>query len=296
MVKRLTTPFGLAVLGCLLLAGWATWTGGAFDGPVARDVRGSSVYAAPGVDLDEAAAERVLGNRRLVVVFLEPGAEDLRSACRAVDGAAEGTVVLVLSREGVDGDDYDRYGCALLPGRDDENFGKAVVAEMTIARGVDQFPDRPLEALKVVAVNYDLLVRAGTVPDGARVVSPSLPRYLIAGAALAGVVVGAAGLYFGARRAGTAVADLGARRAADTDARTALNAASAVLARQIVALDRDHPGRAPDEHRRLVADYARLMASGEQDPATLLPQVERLSRRCARLADARREARAAKPL
>ncbi|MEE3919850.1 hypothetical protein V2I01_20865 [Micromonospora sp. BRA006-A] len=74
------TAFGRAVLACLVLAGWALWTGGILDGPAARQVRGSSVYAAPGVDLDRAAAERVIGNRRLVVLIMEPGA-DLREAC-----------------------------------------------------------------------------------------------------------------------------------------------------------------------------------------------------------------------
>lgn len=114
------TPFGLAVLACAVLAGWALWTGGALDGPIAREVRTSSVYAAPGVDLDRAAAQRVIGNRRLVVVLLEPDA-DLRDACREVEHAADGTLVLVMSR---DGDEYDTYGCALIPDRDDDNFGQ----------------------------------------------------------------------------------------------------------------------------------------------------------------------------
>ncbi|MEU4745795.1 hypothetical protein AB0G02_35770, partial [Actinosynnema sp. NPDC023658] len=158
MKRSLGTPFGVAVLGCLLLAGWAVWSGGVQDGPIARQVRSSSVYAAPGVEVDRAAAERVIGNRRLVVLLLEPGA-DRPQGCRDVRHAAEGTLVLVLSQAD---DEYDTYGCALIPGRDDENFGRAAVAEMTIGRGIDQFADRPVEALKIVVVNYDLLVKAGT--------------------------------------------------------------------------------------------------------------------------------------
>ncbi|MEV4727972.1 hypothetical protein AB0K29_30460, partial [Micromonospora humida] len=178
----LGTPFGLAVLACLVLAGWAVWSGGALDGPIARHVRTTSFYADPGLDVDRAEAERVIGNRRLVVILRSPGA-DLRDTCKQVHRAADGTVVLVLSR---DGDDYDTYGCALVPGYEKKNLGKAAAAEMIIGRGIDTFVDRPLEAVKVVAVNYDRLVKAGTVPDGARTISPSLPRFLLAVAAVTG--------------------------------------------------------------------------------------------------------------
>ena len=235
--QLLGTPFGLAVLGCLVLAGWALWTGGILDGPIARQVRTSSVYAAPGVELDQTAAEQIIGNRRLVVAILEPGA-DLRDGCHSVERAAAGTVVLLLSRES--DDEYDKYGCALLPGRDDENFGRAAVAESVVSRGVDEFADRPLETLKVVAVNYDLLVRAGTVPDGARTISPSLPRYLIAAAAILAVLMGSTVLYAGARRAGRLTAAVRARREATADRRSGLSAAAAVLAQQIIDLDREY--------------------------------------------------------
>jgi len=68
LIRRLfASPFGLAVLGCLLLAVWALWSGGILDGPVARKVRSSSVYAAPGtqaesypVAIDEANAHAIL--------------------------------------------------------------------------------------------------------------------------------------------------------------------------------------------------------------------------------------------
>ncbi|MEH1102117.1 hypothetical protein [Micromonospora sp. CPCC 205561] len=293
------TPFGIAVLACLVLAGWALWTGGALDGPVARQVRASSVYVAPGVELDRAAAERIIGNRRLVVLMLEPGA-DLRQGCRQVERAADGTVVLVMSR---DGDEYDTYGCALLPGRDDENFGRAAVAEMTVGRGVDTFADRPLEALKVVTVNYDLLVKAGTVPDGARTISPSLPRFLLAAAAIVAVVAGAAALYVGGRRAGRLADARRRRRDGNADARSALSAAAAVLAQQIIDLDQRyaraerhaHVGGAEEAFGRrylaLASDYAALLdriATLDTDDGAavdgLVDRVEELSRRAAAMA------------
>ena len=117
--KFLATPFGLATLALLVLAGWAAWSAGILDGPVAREVRSSSVYVASGVDVDEAAAEKIIGNRRLVVVFMEEGA-DLSEGCDDVGGAADGTLVLLLSPG--DGE-FDHYGCAQFPGDDDENFG-----------------------------------------------------------------------------------------------------------------------------------------------------------------------------
>jgi hypothetical protein len=294
-MRRRVTPFGLAVFACLILAGWALWSGGILDGPIARQVRSSSVYAAPGAGLDpagagpdQAAAERIIGNRRLVVVLLEPGSDDLRKACDAVRQAAKGTLVLVLSR---DGDEYDNYGCALLPDVDGENFGRAAVAETTIAAGVDGFADQPLQALKVVAVNYDGLVRAGVVPDGARTISPSLPRYLIAAAALAAVVLGAVVLYVAGRRAGRLAADAGERREADTDARTELGAAAAVLAQQIIDLDaRYATGRERSafdrKYRRLSSDYTELLGElGDgADPGVLGSRIAALSGRCRELA------------
>ncbi|MDG4834494.1 hypothetical protein O7627_35080 [Solwaraspora sp. WMMD1047] len=286
------TPFGFAVLGCLVLAGWALWSGGILDNAIARDVRSSAVYAAPGVDLDEAAAERIIGNRRLVVVILEPGAS-LRDGCDDVKSAADGTVVLLLAR---DGDEFDRYGCALLPERDDENFGRAFVAESIIGRGVDGFVDDPLAAMKVIAVNYDLLVRAGTVPDGARSISPSLPRFLVAVAAVCAVVVGATVAWVGARRAGRLAANRQARREAAADRRSELAAATAVLAQQIMDLDRRF-GTLPAtvsravEFRQLAADYAGLLddlTTRDGDPSDadldrLSTHVEELTTRCRHL-------------
>ncbi|MEU4569099.1 hypothetical protein [Micromonospora sp. NPDC023956] len=305
--RFLGTPFGLGVLACLLLAGWALWSGGITDGPVAREVRASSVYVAPGVDLDEAAAERIIGNRRLVVLLLAPGA-DLREGCQDVERAADGTVVLVLSRED---DEYDTYGCALLPERGDENFGRAFVAEMTISNGIDGFADRPLEALKVVTVNYDRLVKAGTVPDGTRTISPSLPRYLVAAAAVLAVLVGSALVYATGLRAGRLAADRRNVRDARADRRSALSAATAVLAQQIIDLDQRYARLKPTavagnaDHKAFVRDYPALVtdytdlldtvaSAPERDDAHLdgvAHRVESLSRRAVQVARLAQSAR-----
>jgi len=270
--------YGVALLACLVLAGWALWSGGLFDGPAARAVRTGSVYAAPGVPLDTAAAERVIGNRRLVVIFLDRGA-DLRKGCESVRHAAAGTVVILLSPED---DEWDTYGCAQLPGADDETFGKAFVAESVLPRGVDQFGDRPLEAVKVIAVNYDMLVRSGTVPDGARTVSPSLPRYLVAAGALLGVVVGAGALHLAARRIGRAAAARQETRLAAADARSRLRAAAADLAQRIIDLD----GRGP-EAKALAVAYTDLLAdiadAEGRDDAALTARVEALNERARRV-------------
>ncbi|AUS80855.1 hypothetical protein C1701_23755 [Actinoalloteichus sp. AHMU CJ021] len=300
----LGTPFGLALLACLGLAGWALWSAGAGDiaSPVARQVRTSSVYAAPGYDLDQERAERILGNRRVVVALLEPEA-DMRAACGSVRGAANGNVVLFLSPD-ADGEKFDHYGCALLPDGDGEGFGKNFVAEMRIATGVGQFVDQPLEALKVVAVNYDQLVKSGTVPDGARAISPSLPRYLVAAAALSAVVVGSTGVYLMSLRAGRLAARRQRRRDAARDKRSALSANAAVLAQRIIDLDgripaprrsdlapeRSRRGRIANRYRAIASDYAVLLrriaeadARGENTSRDLASRVDELSRRCGHL-------------
>ncbi|SBT68520.1 hypothetical protein GA0070622_5624 [Micromonospora sediminicola] len=282
MLGRLVgTAFGRAVLACLALAGWALWSGGLFDGPVARHVRASSVYAAPGVDLDRAAAERVVGNRRLVVLLMSPGA-DLREACADTERATGGTLVLAMSR---DGDDWDTYGCSRVGGDSPRDIGRSMVTETVISQGADAFVDRPIEALKVIVLNYDRLVRTGLLPDGARTISPSLPRYLLAGGAVVGVVAGAAALWLGGRRAGRLADARRAGRDARADERAALGAATAVLAQQIIDLDRTGgPG-----YLRLAGDYVGLLDE-VSDPDSgdsvgrLRDRVEELSRRASDLA------------
>ncbi|GAB3573837.1 hypothetical protein GCM10027445_33660 [Amycolatopsis endophytica] len=282
MIRFFRGTFGAATVVCLAFVVWALWTGGIFEGAMAREVRTSSVYAADDVELDEAAAERIIGNRRLVVIMDSPGA-DLSEGCDDVESAVDGNLVLLLSQED---DDYDTYGCALLPGRDDENFGKAVVAEQIIKRGIGEFHDRPLDAIKVIAVNYDLLVRAGTVPDGARELSPPLPRFLIAGASVVAVVLGAVGINLAARRATRLAVRLQDQREAAGDARSKLTAGSAALAQQIIDLD---ARRAKDKrYRRIIDDYVRLLddiaeASTEEEYVALAERVDALGRRCLKL-------------
>ncbi|WP_341716181.1 hypothetical protein QQG74_19425 [Micromonospora sp. FIMYZ51] len=285
------TRFGRAVLACLALAGWALWTGGIFDGPIAREVRSSSVYVAPGVDLDRAAAERAIGNRRLVVLLMAPG-DDLRAACRQTERAAAGTVVLVMSRAG---DDWDTYGCSRIAQHDDRDLGRAIVVETTIGQGTDAFVDQPVEAVKMIVLNYDRLVRAGIVPDGARTISPSLPRYVLAGAAVGGVVAGATMLWLIGRRAGRLADAQRARRTARADDRAALTAATAALAQQIIDLDQRYANRPGGDARpaflRLASDYTRLLddvtaVDGDDETAVrqLRRQVDAISQRAARLA------------
>lgn len=276
-MRRLLNPFGLAVLACLILAGWALWSGGILDGPIARQVRSSSVYAAPGTGLDRAAAETAIGNRRLVVILLKPGA-DLESACHSVKHAAAGTLAEVMSRKT---DGFDTYGCASFGG----DIGQSLVSEQIISQGVDGFADRPLDAVKVLAVNYDLLVKAGSVPDGARTISPSLPRYLVAIAALAAVLLGSAFVYVAGRRAGRATAALEARRSAAADAAGKASVAVSSLAQRIVDLDgKAFKPAAERRYRRLASDYADLVHGVDTvDPDALIKRVQTLGRRCADL-------------
>ena len=271
-MRRLANPFALAVSACLVLAGWALWSGGVLDGPIARQVRTASVYAAPGTGLDPAAAQRVIGNRRLVVVLTEPAA-DLRDTCADVRRAAAGTLVLV-ARRAADG--FDTYGCASFGGE----FGKSFVAEAVIARGIDGFADRPLDAVKVIAVNYDLLVRAGSVPDGARTISPSLPRYLLAAAAVLAVLLGSAFVHLAGRRAGRLAAAREERRVAAGDDRARLSASVAAVARQILDLDgRPREAAAERRYRRLAAEYTELLAEVDAPRPGLAERVAALGDR-----------------
>jgi len=274
-VKRLATPFGVATLALLVLAGWAAWSAGIFDGPMARQVRTSSVYAAPGVELDQAAAERVIGNRRLVVVFLDRDA-DLDEACDDLDDAASGTLVVLFKP---DDDQFEHYGCSKFYGdvedADSDEFGKAFAMENRAPEGADEFLDRPLEAVKIIAVNYDTLVKAGVVPDGARTITPSAPRYLLAASAVLTVIGGAVTVFLVGRRVGRLAARHQGVDEAVSDARASLNAKAAVLARQIIDLDR----RPDDDYRKLAADYAELatgLTADDLDPG-LDERIEQLT-------------------
>ncbi|EIF00516.1 hypothetical protein [Saccharomonospora glauca] len=288
-------PILLIALLCLVVLGWSAWTGGLFDDEVESHVRASSFYAAPEVDVDREAAERIIGDRKLVVIMLEPGADKdvLDARCDGDWNAAANTLMLVLSQHD---DEYENWACSHFPGAYDENLGKSFAAENMIARGIDQFVDRPLDALKVVVVNYDLLVGSGVLPDGSREINAPIGRYVIAGATLLAVVVGTTAAYVGARRAGRAAARRAAQREATGDARSRLSAAAAHLAQQIIDLDRLYDGMLPSQRRKFESRYRSVAARytrlgeragrsdlDEREANQLTAQFEELSRRCREL-------------
>ncbi|QFU89670.1 hypothetical protein [Amycolatopsis sp. YIM 10] len=289
--------FLVALAVCVVLACWGLWTGGVFDDDLQSDLRVSSVHIGEGTDIDEQAAERIVGNRRLVVAWLPQG-EDLEDACDELEGPAAGTVGLLLSPAG---DEYDTYGCVQMAGADDEGFGRAYVAESQLPSGVDEFVDSPLDALKVVVVNYDSLVRAKTIPDGTRTIVAPLPRFLIAGGALAGVVLGASALYLVSRGAGRLTAARLERRAHAEDARTRLGAAAAVVAGRLLSLDAEYTRRKPQlsakqrtkfdkDYGTLAARYAEVLpevhdAHDNESIEDLITKVEELGELCGKLSN-----------
>ncbi len=105
------TPFGLAVVGLLVLAGWALWSAGIFDDAMQRQIRTSSVYTAPGVDLDRAEAEQIIGNRRLVVGVPRGRCRPRRSLRRHRNGRGRHVRA---AAEPATGDELDHYGCSQL--------------------------------------------------------------------------------------------------------------------------------------------------------------------------------------
>lgn len=231
----LTAPYRWVLVGCLVLAGWLLWTAGPFDSAMAKDLRTSSVYADGSFQLDTAAAERAIGNRRLAVVFLDTNDSGRAcQTCKDLNGPADGVLLAIVYREKAELTDY---GCSLLPAAADENFGKSFVAETEIANGIAGFADQPLDAVKIMAVQYDALANAGIVPQDARVIYASAPRYLLALIALAAVFGGAGLIYFLGRRAGRTVADAEDAAAAANDQHVALNARLAGIAARILRLD-----------------------------------------------------------
>ncbi|GAA1229259.1 hypothetical protein GCM10009676_09730 [Prauserella halophila] len=284
-------PFALAVLVAVAFAAWAAITGGLFDGAVASKLRGSSVYAAADYDLDVAAAERVIGNRKLTVGFLSPG-DDASEVCDDVAGAADGTLFVAMTREG---GEWSSYGCS----HHTDEIGQAMVAESVIARGTDTFTDRPVEALKVMVVNFDQLVRSGTVPDGARTIDPPLPRYLLAGALLGAVAAGSAVAYLVARAIGRRAARHRIEAETGDDARSVLNAETGAVSRTIIDLDKAYAraarGSATPQrnfvtrYRRLIDEYVALTgevaAAGEDDLDSLVERARELHRKATQLED-----------
>lgn len=239
------------VVALLAVGGWALVTGGVFDSPVAHTVRSASIWSDPAVGLDDAAARQVIGDRRLVIVVraanATPGARD---ACRDLDAAAEGTVVVILTAEA---DDWATYGCQYLFDQDDD-LGRAAVIEERVSTGVGAFPGRPLDAVRTIVVNYDLLVAFDRIPGDARTFRPSLPRYVLAGAALAAVVLGALGIWWAARRAGRSLGATAATDQVDSDHRAVLSTAMTAIAHALLRLD-SRPGADPANRDELFQEY-----------------------------------------
>lgn len=279
----LRTRFRAATLAVVILAGWAAWTGGLLDGQVARQVRSAPTWIAPEFGVDPAQANQIIGNRRLVVILREPSDERARDVCKSVDSAADGSVILVLTR---DGNSLDRYGCATMYSSD-ADIGKANVVEDKVASGLSGFADRPLDALRIAAVNYDGLVRIGFLPEGARVIAPSFPRYLLALVALGAVLTAAAGTWLLGRRAGRETAARGIEREQRGDLRDRISTVMTGIAQDVIDLDTRQSGD-PD-YRLLVADYTDLMADvaahdGRRTPTGSSGHLNALYRRARALA------------
>ncbi|GAB3307887.1 hypothetical protein EK0264_07280 [Epidermidibacterium keratini] len=188
---------------CLVLGGVALWGAGVLDSAIAREVRVSNAYVEDGVEIDEAEAEQIIGNRNLVVIYLDGELGSRGSdVCDAVSSAAAGSFVAIVDEQ------MRMYGCSLMPGEDEsDEFGKGYVAETTMRTGIRSVADDPIQATRVLASNFDGLVRAGIAPESAREITVPYSRYLIAGIALGTVVIGALLVYLRGRVLGHRRAD-----------------------------------------------------------------------------------------
>lgn len=288
------TLFGLM----LALAVACLWGAGIFDSAIEKDVRVSNVYVEDGVAVDEHAVEEVVGNRHLVIVYLdgelgERGGE----VCDDVESVAEGSIVAIVDES------LDMYGCALIPGRDDENLGKAYVAESVLGYGVEALERDPQEAAKVMVSNFDTLIAAGLAPQEARAIDPPFSRFIIAGIAIALVVLGALVMHLRGRRVAHLQAEALERRAAARGRLAERDTALASAGTRILELDEKYrqtkalgkkdissqDTRFMLEYGRAITKYTELNARAidhEPDEAELqeqLDEIEKLSRTLARL-------------
>lgn len=294
---RVKTAFGLpyrilvVLFLCTVLAGYSLWAAGITDSAVAKDVRGSSVYVGATWTIDQPAAEAVVGNRRLVVMFIDEPRPS--PACDDVGRAAAGTLAVIVYRDRDDPTDTDIYGCSLIPGLTaDENLGRAAVVETKISAGAEGMVE-PIDLLKVVAANFDNLVRLDYLPGDARSIEASAPRYLLAFTALGAVVLGAAAAWFLGRRAGRELADHEGEGTELADRRAELDAELAGLAGQLLRTV-DDPGAARDRDRinemfsrfgDLSRSIGRIGSLPDDEQPALLVQATR------QLADLRRQLR-----
>lgn len=230
------------------------WGAGVFDSPIKEDIRVSNVYVEDGVDVDEQEAEKIVGNRHLVIIYLDgPLGERGGEVCDDVTPVAEGSIVAIVD------DELDMYGCALIPGRDDENFGKAYVTESVIRYGTGALVDAPQEAAKVMAANFDRLVAAGLAPQEARAIDPPFSRYIIAGIALGVLVLGALVTHLRGRRVAHLQADALERRAAVRGRLAERDSALAAAGVRILELDERYRQVQATEKRDLSSRDARFM-------------------------------------
>lgn len=223
-----------AAAACVLLAGASTYLAGVFDSTVIKDIRTSSVYVENGAKVDDAAAEAIVGNRQLVLVYLatelgERGGE----ICDDATYVADGSVVVVI------GNDAATYPCALTPGYDDEGdgFGRAYTVESVIVRGVSQLSEDLSQTPKAIVANYDSLVAADFVSAEARVIRPAFARLLLAGVALGALAIGALMIHLQSRRAGQRLAERAQHRAASIGLAGERDVLLASVAGRILELD-----------------------------------------------------------
>ncbi|MBE7161974.1 MAG: hypothetical protein INR72_12075 [Williamsia herbipolensis] len=260
------------VAALLAVGGWSVWSAGLFESSIATQLRTSSVWADPSLGLDTAAAERLIGDRRLVVIVRAEGATESESdLCDDLSRAVDGTVALILTAEP---DDWDAYGCQYLFDGDDE-IGRAAVVETQISGGTGAFPGRPLDAIKVSVINYDLLVTLDRIPSDARSFAPPLPRYLLAAAAIAAVLVGAGTLWLLSRRYGRQLAVRAEQLTDSSDDRAALSATMSSIARELLGLEadtsanRDRRDAAFRRYLRLTSTVTRLDGIEDDDERTV---------------------------
>lgn len=255
---------GLDVMLLVLMLGLgltSLWGAGVFDSEIAQDVRVSNVYVDDGVDLDEQQAEKIVGNRHLVIVYVA-GKLNGPAICDDLQSVADGSIVMIVDQE------LHSYGCALLPGRDEENFGKAYVAETTMRYGIRTLADDPLAATKAMVSNFDTLVTAGIAPQEARAITPPLSRFIIAGIALGTVVLAALTSHLRSRRLAHLQADALERRATARGRLAERDTALASAGTRILALDEKYRDTSSIPEKDLTAaktrflrDYARAIAT-----------------------------------
>ncbi|WP_153506589.1 cation:proton antiporter [Cumulibacter manganitolerans] len=278
------------MIACVALGIVAVSGAGVLDDDIQRDIRLSNVYVAPGVDVEEAAAERIVGNRNLVVVYLDGDLGDRGSGvCDSLSGIAKGSFVAILD------EDLDMYGCSLLPGADEENLGKAYVAETVMRFGVEMVAEEKIQSARVLASSYDRAVAAGLAPQEAREIRAPFARYLVAAIALGTALVGSLAVYWRGRRLGHAFADATLADAGLRGRRLQRDAALASVGVRLLEADdviraiaaKPHDERTAGDRRRLAtferlaSSYSRLHERTQQEdaePAELDAQLHEIER------------------